>query len=479
MPLRADHLTGGRPHASGAPRAVASRERIEFVLRLIALLALVAGVLLISGVLGDAQGRSAANPVVFSTAADSTRTQPALLTTIRQLLASDARQLPLHVLATTVPSDTTRALLAAARSAGLSVSWTDSARNAAVAIEANSLIDPKGGVSLRAAAPPGLAMALRDSVGLIDSVIARGGGASITVGRVAGSVALMSTGALATTKVPPAAVIRRVLLVASPGWEAKFTAAALEERGWTVDVRYALGKNVQVTQGNALTPDTARYAVVVALDSAALLQTAAIRRYAQSGGGVVIAGAAATLPFGEMLPGRAGAEQPGVPGALAGATPLLGLSWRPIAADSDAVVLARSTRRGGTSAQGALASATMVARRYGAGRVMQIAYDDSWEWRMSGPDGSVEAHRQWWSDIVSAVAFAPTSSDASKGVSVATLPGNAAPYADIMARLGKPVAMPAQNASLAVSRPWELLLLSVAALALVLEWGSRRLRGAR
>jgi hypothetical protein len=51
--------------------------------------------------------------------------------------------------------------------------------------------------------------------------------------------------------------------------------------------------------------------------------------------------------------------------------------------------------------------AMIAARRLDAGRVMQVGYDETWRWRMAGGDESTAAHREWWSRLVAAVAYAP------------------------------------------------------------------------
>lgn len=461
------------------------RRRVELGLRIGAFVALLFALMIVSGVFRAGQAAADA-PLVFRTQSDVAATALSFEALVRQSLLNTKVEVssrmssvrPLHVVAASVPSDTTRAMATAARTVGLPVSWTDSTANrGAIAVEVQSLIDPRGGYALRVAAPTGANIALRDSLGLIDSVQTNLGGALANVGRVAGAVRAVGAASSAAAVAPPPATLRRILLYAEPGWEAKFTMAALEERGWTVEARYSIGKNVAVTQGAPVNPDTARYAAVVALDSSALSHVAVIRRYAATGGGVVLAGAATTLrEFGDLLPARASGRLAGVPGALETPTPMLGLASRPLLPDSSAVVLEHSSRKGGAK------TATVVARRFGAGRVAAVAYDGIWEWRMAGPDGSVDAHRQWWSRIVSAVAFAPEQVSDKQGLPLQWQkdePGSVAPYADTRARLGDPVAMPVVRASPERSKPWELLLVAIAIGSLLAEWASRRLRGAR
>ncbi len=488
MPSRAE-----AQYNEGVKASALSRVRLELALRVFAFCALIGALLVVSEVF-RASGASTGVPVLFradiaaapgfaqgtgqGTAQGTASLASLVKASLLDIDASHTGLRPVHVLASRVPSDTNRALLSAARSAGIPVSWTDSIKGGAVAVEVRALIDPKGGYALRVAAPDNTPVAIRDSLGLIDSVKAAGGGASLIAGRLAGSVVAVTNAARAVATIPSPPIVRRVLVYADPGWEGKFTVAALEERGWTVEVRYAIGKNVTVTQGAPVAPDTARYAAVVALDSSVLPQVAAIRRYVQSGGGVVIAGAATTLrEFGALLPGRPNARQPGVPGGLNTDTPLVGLGWRPLVPDSNAFVIARSSR----VASGA-SVASVIARRFGAGRVVESAYDGVWEWRMAGPEGSVDAHRAWWSELVRAVAFAPEQSNGADGAPAGRLrdvPGRAAPYADTKMRLGHPNAMPTFSAGVNGSTNWELYLLLVAIACLLGEWTSRRLRGSK
>src|SRR5205814_8878706 len=79
----------------------------------------------------------------------------------------------------------------------------------------------------------------------------------------------------------------------------------------------------------------------------------------------------------------------------------------------------------------------VAARRVGAGRLLQVGYDDSWRWRMSGGPASEIAHRDWWSRVVAAVAYVPEVMPAAANVS-----GAAAPLAHLIDRLGpaRPIA---------------------------------------
>jgi hypothetical protein len=108
---------------------------------------------------------------------------------------------------------------------------------------------------------------------------------------------------------------------------------------------------------------------------------------------------------------------------------------------------------------------------------------------MEGGDDAEAAHRAWWIAQLRAVAYAPPVGDPSVDdraeATVASFTGatsNAAPYADLVARLGAPVDAPARvTAGIAApgDRRYDFMLLGAAFAALLAEWASRRLRGAR
>jgi hypothetical protein len=129
-----------------------------------------------------------------------------------------------------------------------------------------------------------------------------------------------------------------------------------------------------------------------------------------------------------------------------------------------------SLSRGAVALERRPGGVTIAARRIGAGRVMQVGYDDSWRWRMAGGPGSDAAHRAWWSRLVSAVAYAPTvignESEAS-----------AAPLATMVSRIGPARPLPAG----AAGRPPidARIYMTLIMILLLAEWASRRLRGLR
>jgi hypothetical protein len=250
---------------------------------------------------------------------------------------------------------------------------------------------------------------------------------------------------------------RRILLLGSAGWEARFVAAALEERGWTVDARYAVAPGLDVAQGRPLPLDTASHAAVIALDSTADRHAGAVARFVRAGGGLVLAGnVGASLR--RLAPGVVAGQgrhaaaitfEPGDPRRALAYVELRSLS-------ADAVTLeAREGRP------------VVAARRVGAGRVVQVGYRDTWRWRMQGGEGSVAAHRAWWADLVAGVAYAPSTADE---------PGNPAPLASLVDALGPASPLPPGGPPTVPRYPW---LVAVVVLCLLLEWSSRRLRGAR
>jgi hypothetical protein len=107
--------------------------------------------------------------------------------------------------------------------------------------------------------------------------------------------------------------------------------------------------------------------------------------------------------------------------------------------------------------------------------VVQSGYDETWRWRMAGGDEATSAHREWWSRLVSAVAYAPLVQRASAG-EVAT---DEAPLASLIDALGPPTPLDAGLAPASEGTRTTRVLFALALGALLLEWASRRLRGAR
>lgn len=422
-----------------------------------------------------------------------------------------------------MPSQAVRALLHAGQQAGIALAWRPSPRAQTVmpfAISAEALRDPRGGMVVRVVADRAdsvpVRLLLRDAVGVLDSAPLREGGAqwvvrgapravSVMVGasdrtvagsRTAGAVnqGAAPIGASLASATPTAAgPLRRVLVLGVPSWETRFTMLALEESGWAVDGAVALSPTAGVVTGTAAAArgrgvaqlDSSRYAAVIALDSSAWVWGARIAAFVRQGGGaVVMAAAAAGAP--PSFPRVAGVTDPlpPIPGALSGARPMEGLPLRPLTVREDETVVLDTDRRTGQPL------AAVAARTVGAGRVLQVGWGELWEWRMGGAEDAVEAHRAWWRQALARVAPRADAGDLAR-----RYPGDAAPYADLVARLGAP--SPGTGSGVTESMPGArdtlttrtdaaprgvhppLWLLVAAALLLITEWWSRRLRGAR
>ena len=363
----------------------------------------------------------------------------------------------LAVVLNTASSALVRDWLVALRRAGTAVLWVDGGIPPIV-LEVEPRRDPAGGVLVRLGGPTGAGMSVADGLGPLDSLsLGAEGGGTMRLPPVVGPV---SATAGATTAWAASAGVqagRRILLLGSAGWEARFVAAALEERGWTVDARYVVAPGLDVTQGTLLPLDTASHAAVIVLDSTADRSAGAVARFVRSGGGLVVAGnVGASLR--QLAPGVVAGQgrhaaaitfEPGDPRRALAYVELRSLS-------ADAVTLeARDGRP------------VVAAQRVGAGRVVQVGYRDTWRWRMQGGEGSVAAHRAWWSDLVAGVAYAP---------SVADEPGNPAPLASLVDALGLASPRPPPVPPSVPRYPW---LVAGIFVCLLLEWSSRRLRGAR
>lgn len=485
------------------------------------------------------------------------RLQPAPPSAAARPAVADARALPAalarwtaaappraHAALDALPDDTTRAWLAALAAAGTPVTW-NARRAPALAVEATPVADPAGGVRIRVAAPAGADPALADALGpLADAPDAPGPGAAAraatdargpaattvvrtrTVPDAAGALAAAVDGGRARAAIPAAPRLGEIVLLGRAGWEARFVAAALEERGWTVRARLAVAPGV--VPGAAALPalDTARVAAVVALDSSAAPLAPAIGAYVRRGGGLVLAGDAALAPALRALapatpgprPGVTGGGAPAPAGPVAAAAPAT--PGAAASATAGASTGGASTAGAATAAPGAApavasppaggaplgappAGVPIVrpllapradavplgggwARRVGAGRVVQVAAEESWPLRLS-PTADVDgpaAHRAYWASAVAAAAYAPTPAAPSSADGIGGAPSlDPAPLATVVAALGPespaPVAPSADAPGDAPSRvPGDAWLLGAALGALLAEVASRRLRGA-
>jgi hypothetical protein len=358
-----------------------------------------------------------------------------------------------------LPTPAQRAWLAALNAAGIPVHWRGTLP--ALGLSAERVREPDAPVRVLLAADTGAMVALSDSAGALETLRAREGGASLEANDVVGTVQARRGAYLATAALPPATAQRDVLVLGRASWESKFVLAALTEAGWRVRARLPAAPGVSVTDPALLPIDTARYDVVVALDSSAADLAPAIARFVAAGGGLVAAGGATTLDaLRPLVPARAGARKPGRILLDADSATRADLPLRPLGPmRGDAVLLERQA--------GGLAVAV---RRAGAGRVLAVGYDETWRWRMLGGVSGLAAHRAWWSRTVGLVA---PERDTPRQAG-----GDAAPVAALVSALG-PSSPSATSALARHGDALPLALLVVIAAALLAETASRRFRGGR
>ena len=370
-----------------------------------------------------------------------------------------------HVVFDATPEPRTRDWFRALARAGDAVRWSSVRPLGAGAIAAEPAFDPDAATTVRLVSSPGEAVSVADAAGLIDT-LPRGGAVALELATVEGALTATAATFKATAASRDSVVLRPVLVVGAAGWESKFTVAALEERGWRVAARARVAPNVDVTQGPLGAIDTARYSAVIVLDSTGVSLAPNLSRYARSGGGVILAGSAARFADVALIaPGGVGRRVAGVAGAVASGSPRGGLSAFPIA----------SLRPDAVPLESRDAAPVVAARRVDAGRVLQSGYDETWRWRMSGGEGAASAHREWWSRLVAAVAYAPVV--ARSGAPAILV--DETPYASLIHALGP--AMPLDTRLTRSTDPLAVdrMLFALALVSLLAEWTSRRLRGAR
>ncbi len=369
----------------------------------------------------------------------------------------------IHLQLDSVPSNIERAWLGALAGAGSSVTWGGDLP--ALMIDAQPVASPTGGTKVRVAAPSGSSVVLSDDVGVIDTLRAQGTGAAITLNAVADHLTGRVKGSAASTVTRDSALLRKALVIGDAGWESKFVVAALEEEGWNVDALIRVGPKVDVTQGSATVIDTSRYSAVVALDGAASRYANRIIEFARTGGGVVLGRQAASLDAMALLRagvvGRAITETSAIQtgGVISHAT----LRLAPITSLSSGAI--PFEKRG--------AAVAIAAERIGAGRLLQLGYEDTWRWRMSGDEGAVRDHRLWWARLVSSVAHASRIPR-----TTATMSTDEAPLIGIVTAIGSATPLEAVSdlsGSRAEPMAWLFVLLT---LGFIGEIASRRLRGA-
>jgi hypothetical protein len=106
----------------------------------------------------------------------------------------------------------------------------------------------------------------------------------------------------------------------------------------------------------------------------------------------------------------------------------------------------------------------VAAWREGAGRVLQVGYQDTWRWRMESAGAEAE-HRAWWAGLVATVAM--------RSPRIAGSEIDPAPLAALTTALGPPSSLPTHQP---VTSLWPFVLL-VLVPTIVGEWLLRRLRG--
>ena len=429
---RGSHASGHPAFAGEGTRAPRLRLTVEWVLR-VAIVALLAFCLVESLHEGGAahperidQGELASALPRWSTSSAPTRVEVTL---------------------DHPPEGRERDWLAALAGAGTEVGWTGPALlPTAVTLEPRA--DPAGGVDASVSAPPGKLVMLRDSVGEL-------GGAPASAWGVSAVLPPLPSGGLVDAVVGPVAAqavlrdslhLRSLLVIGAASWETKFVIAALEERGWNVDAHVVVSPKGDVRQGTTQAIDTTRYSAVLALDTTAARYADRIGRYVRQGGGLVLWGpVASTRAFSAITPVRAvGGLREDEGHTVNDTLPRADLALVPLAGLTDDAELLE--RRGEHVA--------IAARRLGAGRVVVTGYTDSWRWRMAGGEDAPEAHREWLAGMVAQVA-----------------------QATLIDRLGSPSAGDSPTGSPDASRWFGWMFAAISA-ALLVEWASRRLRGA-
>jgi len=360
------------------------------------------------------------------------------------------------------PAAGERDWLRALARAGARITWRASTPFAPLALEVIPRADPAGGVRALVAGAPGAHVMLGDGAGPLDTLDLATGAAALRLPLFVPPLAARAGAQRARAEAADSLALRRIAVLGAADWEGKFLAAALEERGWAVSAAFTVAPGLAVTQGAPLALDTARFAAVIVLDSAtAAREGRALADFARRGGGVVLAGRAAAAPaLAPIRPGGAGARERPAALAFSDSAPRRALGFASIAPLARESIPLES--RDGRVA--------VAARRVGAGRVLQVGYDESWRWRFGGGAHAPEAERAWWSELVAGVA--------ARGAHPRAAPANAdaAPLAQWVAALGAADTAAAALAIAPRGLPWWLLAIILA--SLLAEFASRRLRGA-
>lgn len=372
----------------------------------------------------------------------------------------------IHVAIDSVPAPGVRDWIAAFPGAGTEAGW-DGNIPAPSAVSVEPVADPQKPSRVWVATPPGARVVLSDELGTVDSASVGGHGAVFVLPRLEGRIrATLDGQGIASNDLRDSVSIKSALVVGVASWEGKFIAAALEERGWEVDARFAVAPSGDVEQGpGQIRLDTARYSFVVAMDSVVRRYADQLPRYVRQGGGLIVVGEASSVPGLEsLLPARWG-------------IPSRPVDFRPETADDPRRSLAfgdlYNLKRGAMALEMRDDDVAIAGWRVGDGRVIQIGYLDTWRWRMAGlDDDAVESYRLWWAALASGVAYAPRFDRA------VTDEAEPTPRATLIEAIGAPAPAELELASILDDPRLLPLLFGLLVGLLFLEWMSRRLRGA-
>ena len=386
------------------------------------------------------------------------------------LIRSASDTIDVHV--QSAPDARARAALRALRASGHVLRISADRMLTPVAVSAEAEWRASGGARVLAVGSDSVTAVLSDAAGVIESTTFSPAGIQSRTGPLQGvlHVDVRSARASVAPLIARAPQSARVLVLGDATWESRFLIAALEEGGWPVDAAVSLSPKVTVTQGSTRVPNRDRHSIVVVLPGATSSAMAALPEFVRSGGGLVIVGAAArSVNLSSLRAGAPGAMMKGEAGAEAGTEPRHGLDLIPVAALAD----------GGVALESRDGRIAVAARRVGAGRVVQIGYDNSWLWRMGGNDDAPIAHRRWWTAILSGVVRQ------SAPVSTMRLdPEHDTLSAAPIAALARDVGLPVVRASSVDTMSRSFIasfdprwLLGLAVLSLVATWLLRRWRG--
>ncbi len=362
----------------------------------------------------------------------------------------------LHFALGGIPTRTERAWLNALGSAGSEISW--SGNLAPLAMASRPVSSPLGGYVISVSAPPDKALLLRDNISAIDTVTAASGFASIPVTVGTGNVRAVTGRDSAYVALRDTVGLRRVLVLGKAGWETKFLVTALEESGWRVDANISVAPSASVNQGGAVI-DTATYSGVVALDESAASRAREIADFVRTGGGLVMGVAAARSAAFAAL--RISPPGP-VPEILNtdDSVSHSSAAFATVQLTPEAVPIER--RPEGVS---------VAARRVGFGRVVQIGYTETWRWRMQGGTAGKSEHADWWTQLLSQAVYA-------RRWTPEQPLADAAPYANLIDIAGAAIP-PVRSSSPLPAHSGQVMWLLLLFGLLLVEWASRRLRGAR